>query len=257
MTNLRSITLALLSLVSAACGGSKPPPADATSDPPPVTSASSESAAPAVEGPKDADKTDPADLPTLTADEVNALDGQCKPFVEAVAKAAKTAKVPKGAWESEQMLAALEKPPKVKGVDEAKCTDIVRRDQAKKRAKMAENDARMMLGTMHDMLGAAFKDTKKLCPGAEATPASIDETKALGGLATKQADWSKGWSCLKFELWNQPARWQYELKSNPGGGTFEIVARGFPVVGGSQVELFLPGIVDAEGVAPKGTVKRR
>lgn len=250
--------LALLVLV-VACGGKKPP-ATADSAPPGVDAPAKSApatAAPPPEASKDADKTEPPGLQPLSADEAKSLDGDCKPFVEAVTKASEKTKLPKGAWDSEKMIAALDKPPKVKGVDEAKCTELVRRDQIQKRAKMAENDARMMIGTIHEMLGASFKESKKLCPSAEPAPASLDGMKSLGGLDTKQTDWAKGWGCLRFELWNQPARWQYELKSNPGGGTFEIVARGFPVVAGPLVELYLPGIVDAEGVAPAGTVKRR
>lgn len=154
--------------------------------------------------------------------------------------------------------AALDKTPKVKGVDEARCSDLVRRDQTRQLARSAENDARMMLVNMAKMVGVAFRQSSQLCPSAEPTPPSVEAVATPGGLGTTAKEWgAKGWKCLQAELWNQPVRWQYELRSNPAGGTFEIVARGRPVVGGPQEELYLTGIVDAEGVAPPGAVKRR
>jgi hypothetical protein len=106
-------------------------------------------------------------------------------------------------------------------------------------------------------IGVAYQDGKKLCASAGPTPAALEGLKN-GPVATSPNDWmAPGWSCVRFGPSTVPTRWQYELKTDKGAGTWEVIARGYPVPGGPPTELFLSGVVDAGGVTPPGAAKRR
>lgn len=273
-----SLLLPLIGLAAsqlvAGCAASPPPPPGDPAAPPaestPSTAAGSpaatdpepadtgaKSAPPAAKEAREADTSDPDGLPKISPDERKVLDGDCKKFTEAVARSVGRKKLADGETRADQTLAALDKAPKVQGVDVAKCTDLMRRDLQIYAARQSETEAKNNLKLVAVNIGVAYENGKKLCPSAGPTPPTLDAFKA-GAVATSPNDWmAPGWACVRFGPSTVPTRWQYELKTDKGGGTWEVVARGYPVAGGPPTELFLAGVIDANGVTPPGSVKRR
>jgi hypothetical protein len=229
----------------------------ATADAPaaPPADASAKAAPPVKE--RDADDSDPEGLNPLKDDERKVLEGECKKFSDAVAKSVANKKLEPGASRNDQVLWALEKPPQVKGVDVPKCTELMRRDLIVYSARQAETQAKNNLKLIAVNLGVAFGDGKKLCPSAGPTPASLEGLKN-GAVATTAGDWAApGWSCVRFGPSTVLTRWQYELKTDKGAGTWEVIARGHPVPGAPPTTLVMGGVIDAGGPTPPGAVKRR
>lgn len=275
---LLGLALGGAALLAAGCGGASTPAEDpggagdpaasGPSDMAPVEGSASEPAAPgapAGDAPaaapkkeaRNADESDPEGLPAIKPDERKVLDGDCKKFTDAVAKAIAKKKPAPGETRADQVVAALEKPPTVQGVDGAKCADLMRRDVLIYAARQAESEAKNNLKLVAVNIGVAFENDKNLCPSAGPTPASLDALQK-GPATTTANDWmAPGWSCTRFGPSAAPTRWQYELKTDKGRGTWEVIARGYPVAGGPPTELFLEGVVDAGGVTPPGSVKRR
>lgn len=230
-------------------------PASAAEPKPADTSA--KAAPPAFKEGTDADASDPGGLPKLSPDDRKFLDGDCKKFTEAVAKSAGQKKLAEGETRSEQVLGSLDKPPKVQGVDVAKCSDLMRRELIINIARQSETEAKNNMKLIAVNIGVAYENGKKLCAAAGPTPPSLDALKG-GPVATTPNDWmAPGWSCARFGPSTIRTRWQYEMKTDKGAGTWEVVARGYPVHGGPPTELFLAGVIDASGVTPPGSVKRR
>ncbi len=206
---------------------------------------------------RDAETSEPEGLSPLSPDERKVLESDCKKLSEVVAKAVAKTKVDPVYSRTEQTLAALENPPKIKELDVPKCVALMKRDLTVFDVRQAETEAKNNLKMMAVNLGVAFQDGKKLCPSAGPTPATLDALKS-GRVATSAADWSApGWSCVRFGLSTAPTRWQYELRTQKGAGTWEIVARGFPVKGAPPTELVIGGVIDSEGPTPPGALKRR
>jgi hypothetical protein len=47
------------------------------------------------------------------------------------------------------------------------------------------------------------------------------------------------WDCLQTFVFEDPVRYQYELRTAADGESAEVVARGFPVAGQGPEELFV------------------
>jgi hypothetical protein len=206
------------------------PPASATSQPPPQPAG------------KIAKESLPAGLSPITEAEANEAATKCKPLTEAIAAAA-AKNTDKKKSPVDFTVEFLAKPPKLAGVDVARCSDIIIRDLKVRRSEMLESLAIQHLREIAISLKAAYdQQPSKLCPNAGPTPADVKplEDKAQ---PSKPEDWSaEGWKCARFA----PApsvRFQYELKTDPKNLTYEIIARGYPVKGGPVSELYTQGKV--------------
>ncbi len=75
---------------------------------------------------------------------------------------------------------------------------------------------------------------------------------------SKTEDWAApGWGCAHFNLAGESQRFQYQLVTDGKAGTWEVVARGFPVKGGAPTELYARGRIEEGHIKPSREVYRR
>lgn len=266
---------ATLALALWACGGAPPPappsasgsPAGAAhgsneAAPPPDEAAASTPSAPpspevvksAARAPRPAADSLPEGLDPLTEPERGELGERCKAFVSAVTQAGKKAGRSKGSIEI--ALEVLAKPPKPPGVDAERCATLMKRDLIAYRARTIEAEAMLALKQLAFAMSDAFARQGALCPSAPAVPSTL-EVLAEEAYASKPEDWSApGWRCLSFAI-SPPQRFQYALRSDPSAGSYELVARGFPVDGGPASELFVRGQIESGQLSPSQEILRR
>lgn len=275
---LGPVALGPVALGLVACGGS--PGADPSSAPAPESptsvpetadpgaqsssdGTSSSASADASPPPKGAERplrpaatTAPEGVSALTEVERKELSGPCKKLVDAMAKVVGKRKVDPSASRTEQVIEALDDPPKIEGVDVARCAGLMRRDLVAFAASQSEREVQNDLKIIAVNLGVAFESKKALCPSAGPSPASLDAV-AKGPVMTAASDWAApGWACVRFGP-TTPVRWQYELVTDAKAGTYEVIARGFPVKGAPAAELVIVGTVEASGPTPPGALQRR
>lgn len=132
-------------------------------------------------------------------------------------------------------------PRKLEGVpDVARCKDLLRRDARAQEASVMEAEAIDALKRIAASLSLALEKTGAFCPGAGPVPPSIEAVRE-GYYVPKPADFTApGWKCVSFAS-TAPTRWQLELRVDAAAGTFEAVARGYPVLAEGPEELYVRG----------------
>ncbi len=240
------------------CGGaagtapSSPPPV-ATDDPPtqteggeavtadqsdpgdPVAATAAKPPQP-VTAPVLAAESAPAGLVPLSDAERQHLKGDCAKLVEWAQQRAGKAKTRAAA--TQKLLEALAQAPTIEGVDVASCRDLMTRDLQVYVARTKEIEATTTLKMLMLAMASAVEENGKLCPSAPPVPSKLSNLNTAP-YPPQASDWTApGWSCLRHAN-QQPQRFQYQVQSDPTAGTFEIVARGYPVAGGEATELFL------------------
>ena len=194
-------------------------PAAAASSPAPATQAQSKLAADSL----------PEGLSPLSDDEVKEAETQCKPLGDALADAAKRDKPKVGMVDFATEF--LKNPPKLAGVDAARCGDLILKDLNIFRARTMETEAIRYLQAMARGVRSAYlHEPPTVCPSASPTPANLSDVKDKSYKSTSE-DWSssKGWSCIRFAL-AEPQRYQYELRMDPAAKHFEGIARGLALL---------------------------
>jgi hypothetical protein len=195
----------------------------------------------------------PDPLP-LSADEQKEAQRLCKPVTNAMAKAkAKAAdQSPLDALE-----AALAKPPaSMKPADVERCRDLLGRGIRGYVAAAREVEATVVLGQIALRAVGAYRETGKLCPDAQKVPADR-ALVAKGPYESTAADWSSpGWACLHFNFEGQPQRFQYEVRADPDGNGFELLAHGVTGDNGRFVTLVQRGKISAKGIEIGGVERR-
>jgi hypothetical protein len=254
----------LLPILLAACGAKPTPMLPPTSAPAPAPATPSAAPEPSASATTDAllgglvmapaRDSHPAGVHPLDAAEQAEVEKGCKKLVDAVAAVVKK-KNPSGRLAATTaMLEALAKPPEVAGVDVPRCAELVRRDLEDYLASAVENEAIASLRMIALALARVAQSDGVVCASAPAAPADVAKVRS-GSYVTTAADWAgEGWRCNGFGAAGMPVRWQYEVKVDATRRTYDIIARGFPVSGGPQAELVLPGGVDDE---QPGEVMRR
>lgn len=264
-----------LGLALAACAGTPPhssPPAGAphadtareaaeSPSPPGEATASTGGTSPTPDASKSARRTPrpaadslPDGLAPLGEAERSELEHGCKAFVSAVTRAGKKAGRSKSSIEI--ALEVLANPPKPPGVDAERCASLMKRDLLAYRARTIESEAMLTLKQLAFAMSDAFARQGSLCPSAPAVPSAHD-LLAKEPYASSPQDWqSPGWRCLGFAI-SPPQRFQYEVRSDPNAGSYEIVARGFPVDGGPLSELYVRAEVESGQLSPSQEILRR
>jgi hypothetical protein len=204
--------------------------------------------APAAE-PKAA-QTGPAALTQAEQDEV---DKKCKPLMVAMAKA----KGKVGGSPLDLLREVLKKPPAMPKADVSRCTELMERGLVTYLIAAKEVEAKMMLGRLGKAMAMAYSQNGKLCPSSERPiPAdrALIETEAY---VSTPEDWeTPAWKCLETSMPGLQQRFQYEVRRDPQGKAFEVIARGAPGGKGQWVELRQKGTVTAKGVE-LGAVERK
>lgn len=256
-------------LFVAGCGPSQPAAAP-SAEAPASSAASSSSASPtAAETPPPAAKkaperevlaseSSPPGLNPVPKEELDAAQKTCKPLAEAIAAAARKKKLA-GAAERDAFLSEfLANPPKLPNVDVAKCSDLLLRDLKAYRATMIESEAKMNIGRVLVGLSVALEsEPPELCASAGPVPADLNAL-ASGPWVSKPEDWSApGFRCARFALGGEPQRFQYQIVTDKGAGTWEVIARGFPVKGAPPTELYARGRIENGQIKKSRDVFRR
>ncbi len=266
-SRLSALGAGLSSLVLLACGAS-PPPAQPSIEAPAATAAGPSPSVQAVSlpapvpSPKEpevlARDVPPPGVSKLSDDERAFEEKSCKPLVDAIAAAVKRKK-PAGAADRNAIVASLlQDPPKLAGVDVGRCADLMLRDLRAYLASAIESEAQMSIGRIVVGLATAMeRDPPAVCASAGPVPADLGAL-AAGPWASHPEDWSApGWRCARFDLAGQPQRFQYQLVTDTAAGTWEVIARGYPVKGGAPTELYARGRIEGGVVKPSREVYRR
>lgn len=271
----------LTTWLAAGCGPSSPEAASPSASAQPSGSASASTSSSSNEAPAASGAPESAAAPAATAEAVAApkpgvpfdsvpppgtnplsdtesaeLKSKCKKFADAVTAAAKKAGA--GKRPIDGLFEALANPPKVAGVDVARCSELMRRDTIEYFAHSREAEAkinlrRIMVGLMSALDGSA----PALCASAPAVPAALASVKEQP-YSSKPEDWkAEGWRCARFDLSGAPQVFQYELRTDPKGKTYEVIARGYPVQGGPATELYIAGKVESGAIDPSTPILRR
>lgn len=260
----------------AGCGPSTPdaatPPAPKDTSAPaeqptsaPSTSASPSAGSSADPAPKEAAAAKPGvpfdSVPSpgtspLNTDESKELKTGCKKFVDAVTAAAKKAGA--GKRPIDGLFEALAHPPAVAGTDTARCADLMRRETIDYFAQSREGEAKINLRRIIvGLISALEQSPSKLCATAGAIPPAIETIKTQP-YSSKPEDWAaEGWKCARFDLSGAPQVFQYELRTDAKAKTYEVIARGYPVMGGPMTELFISGKVENGVIDPSTPILRR
>jgi hypothetical protein len=262
-----SAAAALSSMVLLACGGATPP-AQPTGEipvaaaPAPTTSAAPASSPAPAPAPKEAEvlahDSAPPGLTKLSEDEKAFAEKSCGPLADAVAAAVKKKNLHSPGERIALVQSILQDPPKLAGVDVPRCTDLMVRDLGMYLAAAIEAEASMSIGrVVVGLATAAEREPPGLCASAGPVPADLG-VLAAGPYASTDADWSApGWKCARFDLVGQPQRFQYQLVTDAAAGTWEVIARGFPVKGGAPTELYARGRIEGGAIKPSREVYRR
>ncbi len=196
----------------------------------------------------------PAGLEPLSEQEQEQLKGSCAKLVTWAQKRAGKASTRAAA--TEKLLEALSGAPQMDGVDVASCRDLLTRQLQVYIARTKEVEAQTTLKMLMLAMASAVETRGKLCPSAPPVPSKLSAVKTAP-YPPRAGDWqAAGWTCLGHHG-QGPQRFQYEVKSDPAAGTFEILARGYPVAGGAPTELSLTSKVVDGRVELHSNVYRR
>jgi hypothetical protein len=202
--------------------------------------------------------TDSAPEGTEPLDEAESkeLASRCKPLSAAVAKAAQGD--PEGGSSTERVLRALARPPQIAGVDVPRCARLMERAVRLNEARALESEPMINIRRIVFALSSAEGgEPPRLCPSAPPVPTDLRQLERAPYRSTA-ADWQgEGWRCVRFELVGVAQRFQYELRTDPKAGSYEIVARGYSVPGHGPTELYLAGKVEGGAIQPTSAVYRR
>jgi hypothetical protein len=222
----------------------EPPAASGTAGPAVAALPATSEAAPAPAAPpgKLAAETLPAGLSPISEEEAAEASAKCRPLSEAIGAAAKKSKdTTRSSFDF--MVEFLRTPPKLKDVDVPRCSDILLRDMAVRRAEVLESLAMQHLRALALSMKAAYdKQPGQLCPSAGPTPADLQALEPAAVPSNPQMWDAEGWKCARFAP-QSSLRFQYELRSDPKTLTYELFARGFPVKNAPAAELYLQGKV--------------
>lgn len=198
----------------------------------------------------------PAGVEPLDAAEAKELGSRCKPLTDAVAAAARGDRA--GGSPFARVLRVLAHPPAVAGVDVPRCAGLMERAVRADEARAVEAEPIVAIRRIVFGLSSALAgDARQLCPSAPPVPAELRQLEA-GAYRSSAADWqAEGWRCARFDLVGTAQRYQYELRTDAATGSYEIVARGYPVAGHGQSELYLRGKVEGGEIQPTSAVYRR
>jgi hypothetical protein len=205
-----------------------------------------------------ASDSSPPGITKLSKEEGEAAQKTCKPLADALAAAAKKEKLAGATGRYAFVQQFLQNPPKLAHVDVAKCADLLLRDMRAYLAGMIESEAKMNLGRVVVGLATSLeREPPDLCASAGPVPADLGAL-AAGSWTSTAEDWSApGWACARFNLAGEPQRFQYQLVTNAKAGTWEVIARGFPVKDGSPTELYAHGRIEDGHIKPSRDVYRR
>lgn len=245
-------------------GTATPASAAPSAEPAPVTTADVPSPAPTASAvaeapPKPGVPADSVPVPgtdPLSEAEAKELSTKCKKLSDAIVAAAKKGGAKKRPIDHvEEVLA---NPPKLAGVDVPRCSELLRRETVTYLARSREAEAKLSLKRIVvGLVTALEREPPVLCPSAPPVPASLDAVKERPYASTAD-DWNtEGWKCVRFELVGGPQVFQYELRTDAKARSYEVVARGWPVRGGPQTELYIGGKIESGAIDPSMPVMRR
>lgn len=148
-------------------------------------------------------------------------------------------------------------PRKLAGVpDVERCKDLLRREARAQEAKVLEAEAIDALKRIAASLATNLEKTGALCPSAAPIPADVAAVRE-GYYVPKATDFSAaGWKCVNFS-WRAPTRWQLELRVDEAAGSYEVIARGFPVPADAPEELYVRATREAGKLPLTVSVLRR
>ncbi len=257
MTLLRPSKQALPALAAlcalSGCGASAP---GATASTPTARPAASEPTrpaaldAPAAAPPRVAAESVPAGLEPLDDAERATLEAaDCRAQVQQVAAhttgARSSGGVIGGATLLIQMLAAA--------TPQTPCLALAGRDTRVYLARTIEVEAIAGLRSLARAMLAPGDGTDvrtALCASAPATPADLEGLRA-GATAVMAPSWRGGpWDCAMPMVFEDPVRFQYEIRTAPDGRSSEIIARGFPVANQPRPEELFVRISVGDESAP-------
>lgn len=197
----------------------------------------------------------PAGLSPLSDEEAQEAETKCAGLSKALASAVKADK--SGRSRTDVLLEALRQGIEAPGVDVARCSELIRRDLLVYRARMIESEAINNIKMISVGLASATnKEPPELCPNAGPTPSDLAALER-GAVPVPNDAWSApGWACVRFSS-PVPVRFQYELRVDGKAGTYEIIARGFPVEGQPAEVLFQKGTIEGGKTRPSSDVMRR
>jgi hypothetical protein len=201
------------------------------------------------------DKPPPGVKP-LEPTEAAELDAKCKPLESAV-----FGKRPRRGSSSdaasigvaEAVLEVLESPPPLAGIDVARCTELLKRDIVDFIARSREARAAQAIRTV--LVGLADRSSRREppCAAGAAVPSDIAAV-ATDPYESKPKDYaSGGWVCAGYKPLGAPQSFQLELVIS--GEAYRVVARLYPVKGGSVSELYAE--TPATAVDPGAPILRR
>jgi hypothetical protein len=119
---------------------------------------------------------------------------------------------------------------------QTRCLEVAARDARAHLAATIELEATSGLRSLARSLRDAVTDAG-FCPSAPATPADLDALRA--GPVRVESVRGTAWDCVQTFVFDDPVRYQYELRTAADGQSVEVVARGFPVAGQPAEELFV------------------
>ncbi len=196
----------------------------------------------------------PAGLRLLTDAEQQQLKTQCAKLVQWAQQ--RVGKAATRVAATHKLLDVLAEAPKIEGIDVASCRDRLTGELRLYLARTKEVEATTTLKILMLAMASAVADKGKLCPSAPPVPSKLDRVKTAP-YQPQASDWkAAGWTCLHHAN-QQPQRFQYEVNSDPTAGTFEVVARGYPVEGAEATELFLRSKVVDGNVQLHSNIYRR
>lgn len=197
----------------------------------------------------------PDGLVALTDEEAEEAETRCAGLSKALTAAVKADR--SGRSRTDVLLGALDAGGKAPGVDVTRCTELIRRDLLIYKARMIESEAINHIKMISLQLSVASeREPPSACPSMGPTPAILSSL-VNGPVAVPPEVWSQGgWSCLRFAP-ETPVYFQYEVRMNSAAGSYEILARGYPVAGHPAVELFQRGKVVDGRIRPSSEVMRR
>ena len=205
-----------------------------------------------------ASDSSPPGITKLSKEEGEAAQKTCKPLADALAAAAKKEKLAGATGRYAFVQQFLQNPPKLAHVDVAKCAEPAPSRHAclprRHDRERSEDEPRPRRGRPRDVARARAAGSLRK---RRAHPGRFGALTA-GSWTSKAEDWSApGWACARFNLAGEPQRFQYQLVTNAKAGTWEVIARGFPVKDGSPTELYAHGRIEDGHIKPSRDVYRR
>jgi hypothetical protein len=194
----------------------------------------------------------------LSKEEAEVARKTCSPLTDALAAAAKKKRLAGRADREAFIEEFLQDPPKLPHVDVTRCAGLLLRDTRAYVAATIESEATMNIGRAVVGLATSLEhEPADLCASVGPVPADLGALTA-GPWTSKAEDWSAtGWACAHFNLAGEPQRFQYQIVTNAKAGTWEVIARGFPVKGGAPTELYARGRIEGGHIQPSREVFRR